>query len=99
MNMKYGVAVILMLGVLSVQAGDALKGKGSAALCAGCHGSAGVTNNGNNPNLAGQNEAYFVKALKAYRDGGRKDRMMGMVSKSLSDEDIENLAAYYKGIK
>jgi cytochrome c553 len=36
-----------------------------------------------------------VNALKAFRAGLRKDPMMASVSRSLSDTDIANLAAYY----
>ncbi|MDQ7074150.1 MAG: cytochrome c [Gammaproteobacteria bacterium] len=92
-------AVFLMLGLWNVaQAGDVVAGKKASAMCAGCHGAAGVSAIGQNPNLAGQNEAYFINTLKAYRDGKRKHSMMGMVSKGLSDADMANLAAYYKSL-
>ncbi|MCP4409102.1 MAG: cytochrome c, partial [Gammaproteobacteria bacterium] len=48
--------------------------------------------------LAGQKDAYLVKQIKAFRDGGRKDPMMAPMVKALSDSDIENLAAYYSGL-
>ena len=50
------------------------------------------------PNLAGQNENYLVEQLQAFRSGERKNEMMSIVSKTLSDGDIDNLAAYYSGI-
>ena len=50
------------------------------------------------PNLAGQNENYLVDQLQAFRSGERKNEMMSIVSKTLSDGDIDNLAAYYSGI-
>jgi cytochrome c553 len=37
--------------------------------------------------------------VQDYRDGKRQDPMMGPVVKGLSDADIENLAAYYAGLK
>lgn len=70
-----------------------------AALCSACHGPSG-----NKPimdaypKIGGQNKAYIVSALKAYKDGGRKGGMaavMAAQSKSLSDAEIEELANYF----
>lgn len=82
----------------SALAGDAAAGKAKAASCAGCHGAAGVSSNPVWPNLAGQQAAYLVKQMKAFRDGSRSDPMMGPMAKPLSDSDIDNLAAYYSGL-
>ena len=79
--------------------GDAAKGKAKAATCAGCHGASGISANPLWPNLAGQKDAYLVKQMKAFRDGGRKDPMMSPMAKPLSDADIDNLAAYFSGLK
>ena len=49
-------------------AGDAVAGKAKTMLCASCHGAAGVAVADMYPNLAGQNEAYLISALKAYRE-------------------------------
>jgi len=51
------------------------------------------------PNLAGQKEQYLAKQIKAFRDGTRQDPMMAPMVKSLSDQDIDNLAAYYSSLK
>ncbi len=79
-------------------AGDAAAGKAKSATCAGCHGPAGVSANPLWPNLAGQKDAYLVKQMKAFRDGGRSDPMMAPMAKPLTDEDIANLAAYYSSL-
>ena len=79
-------------------AGDAAAGKARSATCAGCHGTAGISNNPLWPNLAGQQPGYLVKQLKAFRDGSRTDPMMGPMAKPLSDEDIANLAAWYSSL-
>lgn len=76
-------------------AGDAAAGKARAATCTGCHGATGVSNIPLYPNLAGQKAAYLVKAIKAYKSGERPDPTMKAMVASLSDADIENLAAYY----
>lgn len=79
-------------------AGDVAAGKAKSAVCAGCHGPAGVSANPLWPNLAGQKDAYLVKQLKALRDGTRTDPMMSAMAKPLSDDDIANLAAYFSSL-
>jgi cytochrome c553 len=87
-------------GVLAVASsallagGDAAAGKAKYATCQGCHGPAGISANPVWPSLAGQKDGYLVKQLKAFRDGARTDPMMSPMAKPLSDEDIDNLAAY-----
>ncbi len=76
-------------------AGDAGAGKALAKNCAACHGETGGGSNPAWPKLAAQKPGYLVNALKAFKAGLRKDPMMAGVSRSLSDTDIANLAAYY----
>lgn len=83
----------------SAQAGDVAAGQAKSANCTGCHGMNGKSTNPNNPNLAGQKEAYLMKATKDYRDGNRKDPMMSSMVGSLSDADIADLAAFYASVK
>jgi len=79
--------------------GDASKGKAIAADCAGCHGEAGIGKGLPGPNLAGQKEGYLAGALKAYKKGGgRSSDMMAGIVESMSDADMENLAAYYASL-
>jgi cytochrome c553 len=92
------ISTVLLAASGSVLAGDAAAGKAKAASCAGCHGANGISNNPMWPNLAGQQSGYLVKSLKAFRDGARDDPMMGPMAKPLSDEDIENIAAYYSSL-
>ena len=105
MSLKhYTMAGLLALGA-SVQAvvtaADAEAGKARAAVCAACHGKAGIAAIPGYPNLAGQNEQYLVSSLKAYkgkqRSGGQAAIMQGQAT-GLSDDDIANLAAYYAGL-
>lgn len=79
-------------------AGDAAAGAKKAESCVSCHGRAGRSTNPNNPNLAGQKKNYLIKAIKAYKDGSRKDPMMNSLAAGLSDADIENLAEYYSTV-
>lgn len=95
---------VLMAGMTAsgmATAGDAEAGKAKAAVCAACHGKNGIAQIPGYPNLAGQNEAYLVASLKAYknkqRSGGQAAVMQGQAT-GLSEEDIENLAAYYASL-
>jgi cytochrome c553 len=51
------------------------------------------------PNIAGQVEPYLVAQLQAFKTGARKSDAMSAVTPSLSDTDIEDLAAYFSAIE
>jgi cytochrome c553 len=78
-------------------AGDAAAGKAKSAPCAGCHGPDGNASIPMYPKLAGQHEQYLVAAMKEYKDGSRNNLIMKPMAAPLSDQDIENLAAYFAG--
>lgn len=88
-------ATALIASVNAMAAGDAAAGKTKAAACASCHGADGMSKAPTFPNLKGQKETYLAKQMKAFRDGTRKDPTMNGMSKTLTDADIDNLAAYY----
>jgi len=91
------ISLATMCGT-SMAAGDAEAGKGKSAMCAACHGANGVGIGPMFPNLAGQKADYMVLQLKAFKDGTRKGanyaQMIGMVA-ALSDQDMEDIAAFY----
>ena len=77
--------------------GDAAAGKERFYTCAGCHGISGYSNaypTFHVPKLGGQHAAYIVSALKEYRSGARKHSTMHAQASSLSDEDIQDIAAF-----
>lgn len=92
-------AALMMLTVTNTMAADINAGKKKATSCAACHGANGISNNDIWPNLAGQKKGYLIKALKDFRDGKRNDPAMSPMAKPLSNEDIENLAAYYSSLE
>jgi cytochrome c553 len=104
-----GACWLMMLGlgagslvlVTTVQAaGSAAAGKTKTAACAGCHGADG--NGGADPawaKLAGQDADYLAKQLKDFKTGARKDPIMEGMSKPLSDKDMQDIGAYYAGLK
>lgn len=92
------LAAILGLSFGTANAADIEKGKALSGQCAACHGAEGISHSPIWPNLAGQKAAYLEKQLKDFRADVRKDPMMGMMAKPLSDEDIANLAAYFASL-
>ena len=99
MKVKSIILLALMASMPAVSyAGDAAAGKAKSGNCAACHGAEGISGNDIWPNLAGQKAGYLVKQMKAFRDGGRKDPMMSPMAAALTDEDIDNLAAYFSGL-
>ncbi len=79
--------------------GDPLIGKEKSASCIGCHGEGGDSSDGNFPKLSGQYQSYLIVALQDYKLGKRNNPMMNAMVASLSDDDIENIAAYYASQK
>lgn len=93
-----------------VSGGDKIKaelGKAKAAICAACHSAGGLYGTGAPgvsgiptwPNLAGQNAEYLSNTLKSYQDGSRTHPVMTSIAKTLNDDDIAHLAAYYASMK
>ncbi|MDN4502193.1 cytochrome c [Alteromonadaceae bacterium BrNp21-10] len=97
--MKLILATAATLLSFSGMAADIDAGKAKSASCMACHGASGLSMIPMYPHLAGQQEQYLKKQLKDFRDGNRKDPVMGAMAKALSDTDIENLAAYYASLK
>ncbi|HEY6621733.1 MAG TPA: c-type cytochrome [Steroidobacteraceae bacterium] len=81
-------------------AGDPAKGEMKFYTCYGCHGIANYRNaypDYSVPKLRHQNAEYVVAALHEYRDGTRPHPTMHAQASSLSDQDIEDIAAYLQG--
>lgn len=100
--MKKITATILTIGIilpgLTFGAGDPEAGETKAYTCTGCHGIPGYNNaypTYKVPKIGGQNYEYMVVALKAYRDGERHHSTMELQAQALSDQDIEDVAAYF----
>lgn len=95
-------AALLALGLFSaplLAAGDIEAGKARAASCAACHGADGnAARAGEFPSLAGQGATYLAKQLHDYKSQKRKNPIMLGMAMSLSDADIDNLAAYYASL-
>ena len=93
-------ASVLMFLALPVQAaGDPKAGQTKTSMCAGCHGIPGwrtaYPSVYSVPKLGGQHAEYIVAALKGYKSGERSHPSMDAIVGSLSEQDMEDLAAYY----
>ncbi len=90
-------ALALSLAASAHAAGDVEAGRIKANTCMGCHG---IPNYNNAyptyrvPRLGGQHPEYIVAALKEYREGKRAHGTMHAQGMSLSDQDMEDIAAY-----
>lgn len=97
-----GASFALLSGAASAEGGGSAEaGKSKLAMCIGCHGIPGYKTAYPHvyhvPKIYGQQPAYIVKALQAYRSGERSHPSMRGIARGLSDADMADLAAYYAG--
>lgn len=97
------VAVLAMILTTPVHSQQASldEGRVIAFSCLGCHGIPFQTNVYPTyfvPRIKGQTAGYIESALLAYRDGSRKHATMQAQANTLSDEDIQNVAAYFAAL-
>ena len=74
-------------------------GKAASAACAGCHGNAGVSQIPGIPSLIGLDPKYLVDAMKAYKDGQRKNDTMKAMLASVNETDDEQCRAVLRAAK
>ncbi|WP_303285981.1 c-type cytochrome [Marinobacter sp. SS8-8] len=91
-----GVVLGIGLAAMAHGAGDPQAGEQNAAVCAGCHGQGGAKPvMGVYPKLSGLGEKYLYNQLVAIKEGERViPEMTGMLG-SMSDQDLQDLAAYF----
>jgi cytochrome c553 len=87
--------VVLAMALPAYAAGDANAGRSKAQACAACHGADGNASIPNYPKLAGQHAGYLVKQLQAFKANKRKDPIMAGQVANLSQQDMEDIAAYF----
>ncbi len=104
--MKKTVSTVFMAGFLlcsaAVYAADIDSGKQKSQACLGCHGIPSLFNvypTYHVPLLMGQHAVYLKDALHAYRSGNRAHPTMRAQAMTLSDQDIEDIAAYFGSLE
>ena len=90
-------SLMLAFGAASAK-GDAAAGKTKSAACAACHGTDGNGIAPNYPALAGQYQDYIEQVLHEYKNGQRTNAIMNGMAAPLSDQDIDDLAAYFSSL-
>jgi cytochrome c553 len=82
------------------RAGDVEAGRTLArATCQACHGEDGKAILVGAANLSGQQKEYLIGQLRAFRSGSRRNDLMSIIAKPLTDADIENVADWYSSVK
>ena len=89
------VSLLSLVPVITFAAGNAAEGKNKSAVCHACHGADGKSLQPIYPNLGGQHQDYLSKTLHDFRDGSRPNAIMNGFAANLTDEDIEDIAAWY----
>jgi cytochrome c553 len=92
---SFAALSFLCTGGVALAEGNATAGQAKTATCAACHGVDGNSSNPEWPSLAGQHAQYIVKQLKAFKGGTRQNPTMAPMAMGLSDQDMEDVAAYF----
>ncbi len=96
MNLKQTLFIICFCVTVAHAAGDPKAGEQKSVVCGACHGPQGQSFNPEWPHLAGQHPSYFIKQLHDFKQSEtRSAPTMTPMTFQLSDQDIEDLAAYY----
>jgi cytochrome c553 len=93
---RISIAAALLALATTAAAADPQAGQVKAKdVCQACHGMDGNSAVPDYPKLGGQRPDYMAKALRDYKSGARKNAIMAGFAGTLSEQDIENVAAYY----
>lgn len=80
-----------------IRSGNTEKGQklAKSSKCKKCHSMNGISEDTEDPNIAGMSATYLFKQLMDYRDETRSEKGMFKAVRKLSDQDISDLSAYY----
>lgn len=98
--LNFAALLSLAASTTAYAGGDAERGAMLADTCLGCHGIPGYRNaypSYRVPKLGGLSEEYIFIALQGYRDQMRGHATMQAQAATLSDQDMQDLAAYFAG--
>jgi cytochrome subunit of sulfide dehydrogenase len=98
--MRLLISTILLLAAGAASAAEPLPHAARlAATCAACHGTNGATVGSTLPRLAGQGKDVLLAKLHAYKDGSAQATIMTQIAKGYTDEQLEQLAAWFAAQK
>ncbi len=92
---QVATALLLLVAVPALAAGDANAGQGKSAICAACHGTDGNSIVPNWPKIAGQHAPYLERQLGLIKSGARVVPEMAGTVIGFSDQDMADVAAYF----
>jgi len=90
----FGATFSFAIAAVPAHAADDIESK--VQICAACHGQNGVPVDPKTiPIIWGQQQSYLVKQLHDYRSGDRENPIMSPIAKSVAQEDLRKIAAYF----
>lgn len=97
MNFRFVLGAVLasFLNMTNAEAGDATAGRAKAEPCMACHGEKGISELDTVPSLAGQPAYYLLAQILLFRSKQRDVETMTPFAEGLSDEDADDLAAFF----
>ncbi len=97
MRFVFGVFVgVALVSAAPASAQDVEAGaKKAGEVCAACHGPGGSSSQPLYQSLAGQTSRYIYLQLKDFNEGRRTDSLMTPIAKSLTRDDMFNVAAFF----
>ncbi len=93
------ISFVLMVFSAQTFAADAAAGEAKAKTCVACHGANGNSSNADYPSLAAQTPLYIFYQLIQFREGRRSNVQMNTFAEKLSDDDMQDIAAYFSAQK
>ena len=89
------VDIVTSTSAKAIYAGDVKAGQEKSAMCTSCHGADGNSPIAIYPKLAGQSANYLAKQLADFKSGDRNDPVMAGMVAALSEQDMNDLSAYF----
>jgi len=95
-----GLLALAMMSGNAMAKGDIERGADLTTDCIECHGMDGK-GNFETPKIAGLKESYILKRLRGFNSGKVKsmDGMMHTYTEDLTDQNMQDLAAYWASRK
>ncbi|XOV86243.1 MAG: c-type cytochrome [Pseudomonadota bacterium] len=90
-------AILVIFSHPVLAQGDASRAEGLVVACGACHGSDGNSPAGAFPNIGGQHYNYLLKQLNDIKSGARPVAVMAGQLDNMSEQDLEDIAAFYAG--
>ena len=98
-SIVFAALLVAAAGTAPARAQDPGHVRSLAGTCTACHGTEGRSVGGVPPALAGRDRNDLLQALKDFKAGKRPATIMHQLAKGYTDEQLEQLATYFAGIK